>query len=113
MTNEESGLRGWFGLEMDSGELKSQPKWLCDSVPLVRRLTPRELQVFYYLGHGFANRSISQELQISERTVKRHVTAILEKLALESRLQAGLVSFVISRAGPRCSQSSSPFDASP
>ncbi|WP_372492326.1 LuxR C-terminal-related transcriptional regulator [Actinomadura litoris] len=37
-------------------------------------------------------------MQISERTVKRHVTAILEKLALESRLQAGLVAFVIGQS---------------
>jgi DNA-binding NarL/FixJ family response regulator len=37
-------------------------------------------------------------MNISERTVKRHVTVILAKLRLESRLQAGLAALLISSA---------------
>ncbi|QXJ22893.1 helix-turn-helix transcriptional regulator [Actinomadura graeca] len=99
-------------VKIKAGE--SELDWLADSLRLVGRLTPRELQVFLYLGYGCDNRSISQNLQISERTVKRHITSIMEKLVVQSRLQAGLVSFVISQA-PACewNQSSSPFDSSP
>jgi DNA-binding CsgD family transcriptional regulator len=56
----------------------------------VRDLTPRERSVFRLLGLGHDNRSIARELNISERTVKRYITAILAKLGLRSRLQAGL-----------------------
>jgi len=63
---------------------------------LTRALTPRERIVFQFLGFGYDNRSIARELNISERTVKRYVTAILAKLKLESRLQAGLTALIIS-----------------
>lgn len=59
-------------------------------------LSPRENAVFRLLGLGHDNRSIGHLLGVSERTVKRHITAILAKLHLESRLQAGLTALVIS-----------------
>jgi DNA-binding CsgD family transcriptional regulator len=65
---------------------------------LARTLTPREHSVFELLGFGYDNRSIARELQISERTVKRYVTAILAKLGLRSRLQAGLSALLLSWA---------------
>jgi DNA-binding CsgD family transcriptional regulator len=57
-------------------------------------LSPRELAVFELLGRGYDNRSLARALRISERTAKRHVTAILAKLGLESRLQAGLTALL-------------------
>ena len=57
---------------------------------LTYRLSAKEKTIIEFLGLGYDNRARAQELQISERTVKRHVTAILGKLNLESRLQAGL-----------------------
>jgi len=59
-------------------------------------LTARERAVFELLGFGYDNRSIARALQISERTVKRYITAILGKLHLESRLQIGLTAIIIS-----------------
>ncbi|MGW3473751.1 response regulator transcription factor [Saccharopolyspora sp. NPDC000995] len=56
-------------------------------------LSPREIQVFIQLGNGNSNRAISLNLQITERTVKAHVARIMAKLGVESRLQAGLVSY--------------------
>jgi DNA-binding NarL/FixJ family response regulator len=56
--------------------------------------------VFEFLGAGYDNRSIARELGVSERTVKRHLTVILTKLTLESRLQAGLAALLISSASP-------------
>jgi DNA-binding NarL/FixJ family response regulator len=58
-------------------------------------LSARERATFELLGLGYDNRSLAQALQISERTVKRHITAILAKLGLESRLQAGLAALLI------------------
>lgn len=57
-------------------------------------LSPREMVVFELLGQGYDNRSLARTLRISERTAKRHVTAILAKLGLESRLQAGLTALL-------------------
>jgi DNA-binding CsgD family transcriptional regulator len=59
-------------------------------------LSSREWVAFELLGLGFDNRSIAREMNISERTAKRHVTAILKKLQLESRLQAGLAALIVS-----------------
>jgi DNA-binding NarL/FixJ family response regulator len=56
----------------------------------IGELTKREYEVFLLLGEGFDNRKISRSLGVGERTVKLHVTRILRKLGLESRLQAGL-----------------------
>ncbi len=61
-----------------------------------RDLTPREYAVLRLLGSGYDNRAISRELNIIERTVKRYVTAILAKLGLRSRLQAGLCALLLS-----------------
>lgn len=52
------------------------------------RLTDRELEVLRLVARGLNNREISQELFISENTVKNHVRNILEKLQLHSRMEA-------------------------
>jgi DNA-binding NarL/FixJ family response regulator len=72
------------------------PTHIAIALSLARSLTPRERAVFDLLGSGYDNRSIARELKISEGTVKRHVTAILTKLRLESRLQAGLAALLLS-----------------
>jgi DNA-binding CsgD family transcriptional regulator len=56
----------------------------------IGELTKREYEVFLLLGEGLDNHKISRLLGVGERTVKLHVTRILRKLGLESRLQAGL-----------------------
>jgi DNA-binding CsgD family transcriptional regulator len=53
-----------------------------------RRLTPREMEVIGLVARGESNRAIARELAISERTVDRHVSNILTKLALPSRSAA-------------------------
>jgi DNA-binding CsgD family transcriptional regulator len=82
----------------DCGALRRPelPQPLAAALLLTRTLTPRERTVFRLLGLGYDNRSIARELKISERTVKRYVTAILTKLELRSRLQAGLSALMFS-----------------
>ncbi|MGL3806339.1 response regulator [Paeniglutamicibacter sp. R2-26] len=54
-------------------------------------LTERELEVLRELGAGHGNHSIGRRLGISETTVKTHVSRVLAKLEVTSRLQAALV----------------------
>jgi two-component system, NarL family, nitrate/nitrite response regulator NarL len=56
--------------------------------PLPEPLTPREVEVLQLLAQGLSNRAIADRLGISEHTAKFHVTAILGKLAAESRTDA-------------------------
>jgi DNA-binding CsgD family transcriptional regulator len=72
------------------------PRPIASALWLADDLSPRERVIFELLGLGYDNRSIARELEISERTTKRHVTAILAKLRLESRLQAGLTALIVS-----------------
>jgi DNA-binding NarL/FixJ family response regulator len=51
-------------------------------------LTPRELEVLALLARGLKNAQIADELYISERTVKFHVSSILAKLDAENRTEA-------------------------
>jgi LuxR family maltose regulon positive regulatory protein len=53
-------------------------------------LTPREIQVLELLGRGYSNAGIAAELVISLSTAKVHVHHVLEKLGVETRLQAAL-----------------------
>ena len=53
-----------------------------------RGLTRREVEVIGLVARGESNRAIARELEISERTVDRHVSNILMKLALPSRSAA-------------------------
>jgi DNA-binding CsgD family transcriptional regulator len=76
------------------------PERVAAALDLVSALTPRESATLELLGYGYDNRSIARALRISERTAKRHVSAILSKLALESRLQAGLVALIASSCFP-------------
>ena len=56
----------------------------------VSGLTRRERQVLSCVAEGGSNHDIAQKLNISERTVKTHLTRIFSKLAVKSRLEAAL-----------------------
>ncbi|MEL6940808.1 MAG: response regulator transcription factor [Cyanobacteria bacterium J06598_1] len=51
-------------------------------------LTPREVEVLNRLADGLTNRAIARALNISEHTVKFHISAILSKLSASSRTEA-------------------------
>lgn len=54
-------------------------------------LTPQQLRVLGMLGEGLLNKQIAYKLGVSEATVKAHVSAILQKLGVDSRTQAVIV----------------------
>jgi len=54
-------------------------------------LTPREQEILQLIATGASNREIAQELHITEKTVKNHVTNILSRLNLRDRTQAAIL----------------------
>ena len=53
-------------------------------------LTDRESEVLRAIAQGMANKEIARRLDISEKTVKTHVSSVLAKLGVQSRTQAAL-----------------------
>ena len=58
---------------------------------LFSELTQRERDVLEKLADGLGNKIIAQELYISEKTVKTHISNILQKLGVNTRTQAALL----------------------
>ncbi|WP_445638356.1 Helix-turn-helix transcriptional regulator [Nostoc sp. DSM 114161] len=54
----------------------------------VQTLTHREMEVLGMLGYGLGNKAIAKRLQISEHTVKFHVSSIFQKLGVSTRVEA-------------------------
>ncbi len=57
----------------------------------IASLTARERQVLALLAEGRSNREIARHLQLSEKTVKTHVSSVLAKLGVADRTQAALL----------------------
>ncbi len=67
---------------------------LSDNVSAERflSLTPREKEVLQLMAEGRSNKAIGDYLYISEKTVKNHVSSILQKLDVQDRTQAVVIS---------------------
>lgn len=61
-----------------------------DLAPVLTLLTERETEILQHVTAGLANKEIARTLKISERTVKNHLTNIMEKLHVNSRTQAAV-----------------------
>ena len=68
--------------------LDPQPSFPALDAAAIDALSDREREVLGLLAEGLANKRIAQALQISEHTVKFHVSAILSKLGAASRTEA-------------------------
>ncbi|MFE9375808.1 response regulator transcription factor [Streptomyces sp. NPDC006855] len=66
-------------------------------IPEIGLLTSRERQVLVALGAGASNRTLARRLGIAERTVKGHISHLLEKLGLVSRMEAVAVAVLYHR----------------
>ncbi len=82
---DEAGVTQWLaarGITETGGRKRS------GTTGELAPLSPREMQVLYYLSRGYSNKEIAAELEISHQTVKNHVTAVLRKLGVGDRTQA-------------------------
>lgn len=62
-----------------------------DLAEKIGQLTPQQLRVLNMLTEGKLNKQIAYELDVTEATVKAHVSAILRKLSVHSRTQAVII----------------------
>jgi DNA-binding NarL/FixJ family response regulator len=89
----------WLPPDVDLGSLPSG-----ESTELVSRLstlTPQQVRVLMMLGEGLLNKQIAFKLGVSEATIKAHVSAILQKLGVDSRTQAVIAINKIGSASDR------------
>ena len=66
-------------------------------------LTPRETEVLSWLAKGKTNRDIGDILQLSPRTVSKHLEHIFEKLGVETRSAAAAMASAQENTDPRLS----------
>ena len=64
------------------------PRETAELVSRLSKLTPQQVRVLMMLGEGLLNKQIAFKLNVSEATIKAHVSAILQKLGVDSRTQA-------------------------
>ncbi len=61
------------------------------SETFISPLTPRETEILNYIAQGYLNKQIAIKLDISEQTIKNHVTSILRKLNANARTEAVVI----------------------
>ena len=72
--------------------LRSIPGTLLSEQRTVRaRLSVRELEVVRLIAEGLSNKEISRRLEVSDKTVKNHISHILAKLKLTARTQVAIL----------------------
>jgi DNA-binding NarL/FixJ family response regulator len=71
-----------LSMRVVSGEASVEPE--------LNELTSRELMVAEQIARGATNREIAATLEMSERTVKAHLSAIFKKLGVRDRVQLAL-----------------------
>ena len=76
----------WTPPDVDFGSATDAAS--ADVLARLASLTPQQVRVLMMLSGGLLNKQIAYELGVSEATVKAHVSAILQKLNVESRTQA-------------------------
>lgn len=67
--------------------LEQDPE-VAELIKRLQTLTPQQSRVLGMLAEGLLNKQIAYELGVSEATIKAHVSAVLQKLSVDSRTQA-------------------------
>jgi DNA-binding NarL/FixJ family response regulator len=70
------------------GQARAQSKETKDVIQRLKRLTRHQLRVLLLLREGNSNKQIASDLNVTEQTVKMHVSGILRKFGVNSRVQA-------------------------
>jgi two-component system, NarL family, response regulator LiaR len=82
--------RGETRLHPDAARTLMQQVTRKPAEPVPDALTERELEVLRLVARGMSNQAIANELFISDKTVKTHVSSLLSKLNLEDRTQLAI-----------------------
>jgi DNA-binding NarL/FixJ family response regulator len=80
----------WLPPGVDASQAKLDPEER-QLAARIAELTPQQYRVLGMLCQGLLNKQIAYELQVSEATIKAHMTAVLRKLGAHSRTQAALL----------------------
>ncbi len=80
----------WYPPELDSTTAGTAGEEL-DIAERIGELTPQQFRVLMMVAEGLLNKQIAWELDISEATVKAHMTAIFRKLGVSNRTHAVLL----------------------
>jgi DNA-binding NarL/FixJ family response regulator len=78
--------RTWTPAAVELGRRAADPD--AELALRLARLTPQQVRVLMMLTEGLANKQIAHALEVSEATVKAHVSAVLQKLNVDNRTQA-------------------------
>ena len=78
----------YFPYQFNEQLYKTPDNTLAETTQQVAELTPQQLKVLGMIKQGLLNKQIAYDLNISEATVKAHVTAIMRKLGVNNRTQA-------------------------
>lgn len=84
----ETVLGGGIWIPPDTDLERTTDSGSADVVARLSTLTPQQVRVLMMLGQGLLNKQIAFQLGVSEATIKAHVSAILQKLHVDSRTQA-------------------------
>ncbi|NUU22397.1 MAG: response regulator transcription factor [Streptomycetaceae bacterium] len=68
--------------------------------PRLADLSAREREVLGFVTEGLTNRQIAERMDLAEKTVKNYVSAVLNKLGLERRVQAAVFATEVHRSPP-------------
>lgn len=80
----DGGIASPTGIDLGvEGDLE-----VSDLIRRLQTLTPQQTRVLSMLAEGLLNKQIAYELGVSEATIKAHVSAVLQKLGVDSRTQA-------------------------
>ena len=80
----------WVPEEMKP-ELENVDEEMAQLLKRFRELTPKQIQVLSFLRAGLMNKQIAHEMNVTEATIKAHISAILRKLEINTRTQAVLL----------------------
>ncbi|WP_199528473.1 response regulator transcription factor [Pseudoalteromonas sp. bablab_jr010] len=72
----------------NTNSLSTLPESLSKHFQQLSNLTPSQFKVLHLIANGDTNKSIAISLNISEKTVKNHISAIFTKLGVSNRTQA-------------------------
>ncbi|NNE84271.1 MAG: response regulator transcription factor [Alphaproteobacteria bacterium] len=91
MADIRSAVRALLAGDRSLPEMENLPETTKEDAALAMKLsnlTPQQIRVLTMVSEGKLNKQIAYDLDISEATVKSHVSAILQKLGVNSRTQA-------------------------